>query len=147
MESDKLKHLEMIQGVINRMAHNSFLIKGWSVVVVSALFALSAKNSNYGFVILAFFPAVMFWGLDAFYLRQERLFRALYDEARTKKEEMDFSMNTESAQGKVDSWFKTLFSKTIFPFHACIIVSILIVSYVLFVNAESSIQHRWRTTL
>jgi len=34
----KLKHLEMLQGVINRMANNSFLLKGWSVVLISALF-------------------------------------------------------------------------------------------------------------
>ncbi len=26
----KLKHLEMIQAVITRMAHNSFLLKGWT---------------------------------------------------------------------------------------------------------------------
>ncbi len=42
----KLKHLELSQGVINRMAGNSFLLKGWSVTLVSALFALSAKDSN-----------------------------------------------------------------------------------------------------
>ena len=31
----KLKHLEFIQGVINRLATNSFLMKGWSVVLVA----------------------------------------------------------------------------------------------------------------
>ena len=40
----KIKHLEMIQGVINRMASNSFLLKGWTVVLVSALFALAAND-------------------------------------------------------------------------------------------------------
>jgi hypothetical protein len=38
----KLKHLELIQGVINRMAHCSFLLKGWSVILISGLFALGA---------------------------------------------------------------------------------------------------------
>ena len=28
----KLKHLEMIQGVINRMGANSFMLKSWAVV-------------------------------------------------------------------------------------------------------------------
>jgi len=32
----------MIQAVINRMASNSFLLKGWTVMLVSALFALAA---------------------------------------------------------------------------------------------------------
>ena len=40
------KHLELIQGVINRMAGNSFHLKGWSVVLVSALFALAASNAK-----------------------------------------------------------------------------------------------------
>jgi len=33
----KLKHLEMIQDVIKRMASNSFLLKGWSLTLVVAL--------------------------------------------------------------------------------------------------------------
>jgi hypothetical protein len=45
MES-KLKHLELVQGVINRMAGNSFILKGWSVTLTSALFALAAKDAN-----------------------------------------------------------------------------------------------------
>lgn len=28
---NKLKHLEMLQAIINRMAVNSFSLKGWSV--------------------------------------------------------------------------------------------------------------------
>ena len=33
----KLKHLEFIQGVINRLTGDSFRIQGWAVVLVSAL--------------------------------------------------------------------------------------------------------------
>jgi hypothetical protein len=33
---DKIKHLEMIQAVISRLANNSFLLKGWSITLVSA---------------------------------------------------------------------------------------------------------------
>ena len=51
-------HLEMIQGVVNRLSHNSFLLKGWSVVLVSAMFALSARDSAALFVYLAYFPAI-----------------------------------------------------------------------------------------
>lgn len=32
----KIKHLEFIQGVINRLASDSFRMKGWSVVLVYA---------------------------------------------------------------------------------------------------------------
>ena len=70
---NKTKHLELIQGVVNRLSTNSFFLKGWSVVLVSALFALSAPNSNTSFIFLAYIPAFMFWGLDAYFLWQERL--------------------------------------------------------------------------
>ena len=39
-------HLEMIQNVVNRLSRNSFLLKGWSVILVSAFFALAAVNSK-----------------------------------------------------------------------------------------------------
>ena len=39
MES-KHKHLEFIQGVVNRLASDSFRLKGWAVVLVAALFVL-----------------------------------------------------------------------------------------------------------
>lgn len=42
----KVPHLEMIQGVINRMARNSFALKGWAVTLVAGIFALSSKNTD-----------------------------------------------------------------------------------------------------
>ena len=36
MES-KIRHLEMIQGVINRLSTNSFLLKGWSLSLITGL--------------------------------------------------------------------------------------------------------------
>jgi hypothetical protein len=38
----QIAHLQMIQAVITRMGSNSFLLKGWSVTLVAALFALAA---------------------------------------------------------------------------------------------------------
>ncbi|MDW7728319.1 MAG: hypothetical protein SCH70_14675, partial [Candidatus Methanoperedens sp.] len=81
----KIKHLEFIQGVVNRMATNSFLIKGWCITLVSALFALAAKDANFKYIIIAFIPVPVFWILDSYYLWQERLFRALYDQIRVKQ--------------------------------------------------------------
>ena len=42
----KLKHLEMVQGVINRMASNSFMLKGWAVTLVAGIFALAGKDTD-----------------------------------------------------------------------------------------------------
>jgi len=124
----KIKHLEMIQGVINRMANNSFLLKGWSVFLVSALFALAAGGSNIFFIYLAYFPALAFWILDGYFLWQERLYRKLYDKVRKMNEsEIDFSMDTSPVVKEVDPWHSATFSKTLRIFHGAIIGTILIV--------------------
>ena len=124
-----LKHLEFIQGVINRLSTNSFLLKGWSVVLVAALFALAAPNRNVAFIYLAYMPAIMFWGLDGFFLWQEQLFRDLYDYVRCLNEnDIDFSMDTTQFKSKKGrSWLEATFSKTLIPFHGVLIAAIVIV--------------------
>jgi len=117
----------MIQAVISRMSVNSFQLKGWSVVLISALFALAAANSKALFVYLAYFPSVAFWVLDAYFLRQERLFRKLYDHVRHLDEsKVDFSMDT-SAIGDVAPWAAVFFSRTLLLFHGTVFGSIVIV--------------------
>jgi hypothetical protein len=132
----KLKHLELIQGVINRLSTNSFLLKGWSVVLVSALFALAAPESRTAFVYLAYIPAVVFWGLDGYFLWQERLYRALYDHVRTKPEaEIDFSMDTTSFRGTLaKTWHEAVLSRTLLAFHGVLIIAIVVVMALTLIN-------------
>ena len=130
----KIAHLEMVQAVITRMAGNSFLIKGWSVTLVAALFALAAANTSPLFVYLAYFPTFMFWALDAYFLRQERLFRKLYDYVRTSEGEeaaVDFSMNTQPfAKNVADTW-SVAFSHTLSLFHGTITATVVVVMVLL----------------
>ena len=89
----KLKHLEMIQAVISRMANNSFLIKGWCLTLVSGLLALAGGNGgNTKLVFVTYLPVLMFWYLDGFFLQQERLFRKIYDYKRLQPE-TDFAIS------------------------------------------------------
>lgn len=124
----KEKHLEFTQGVINRMGQNSFLIKGWTVTLVSALFALSAKDSNQKFVIVAYFPTVIFWLLDSYYLYQERLFRRVYDDIR-QKPNVDFSLKTNKFDKGISDWALAALSKTILLFYGVIIITLFIVMF------------------
>ena len=90
----KIKHLEFIQSVINRLASDSFRMKGWCVVLVAALFILLAREDHVEFAAVALIPVIAFWGLDGYFLWQERLYRALYDHVRALEEDkIDFSMN------------------------------------------------------
>lgn len=42
----KFKHLDLIQGIINRMASNSFMLKGWAVTLMVGIFALASKDTD-----------------------------------------------------------------------------------------------------
>ncbi|OOF61551.1 hypothetical protein [Rodentibacter sp. Ppn85] len=135
-DENKIAYLEMIQGVINRTGTNSFMIKGWAVTLVSALFALSVEN--YKFLFIALIPILLFWYLDAFFLRQERLFRKLYDDVISKNNsDITFSMNTEGYC--VDSQLKIAFSKTLVCFYGLLLfVVIMFLIVFLLSNLEYS---------
>ncbi len=129
----KIKHLEFIQGVVNRLANNSFLVKGWAVTLVSALFALLAgKEARTELLLIAFFPILAFWLLDGYFLWQERLFRSLYDEVCGKPESaIDFKMNLAPHLAK-HSWSAAAFSKTLNIFYGAMLVLTSIAVVVLF---------------
>ena len=132
MES-KLKHLELIQGVVNRLATDSFRVKGWTVVLVTGLFVLLAKEERLDVAYIALVPVLVFWGLDGYYLWQERLFRALYDHVRLLDESViDFSMDTAALRtGWKRTWHGSTISKTLVPFYGALIIAIvLVVTYV-----------------
>ena len=122
----KIAHLQMIQAAITRMAVNSFMVKGWTVTLVAALFALAAADANRRFVFVAYLPAVMFWVLDAYFLRQERLFRKLYDQVREAKDgAIDFSMNTHPFN--VGTTWSVAWSRTLCLFHGTVTATIIVV--------------------
>ncbi len=125
---NKIKHLEFIQNVITRMNSNSFMIKGWCVTLVAALFALAAKDSEVKFAIIAYFTIAVFWILDGFFLATEKAFRKMYNQVRVKDEnEIDFNMTPE--QVTIYGLFcKGIFTKTLIPFYTiCLIATRAIV--------------------
>ena len=130
---NKRKHLELIVSVINRLAGNSFLIKGWVIAIVAALFALAAKDKELSFVYVAYFPIVAFWALDGYFLRQERLFRKLYDHVCSLDESViDFKMDTSRFQREVESWVATCVSVTLRWFHGGMLMTTIVVAALLF---------------
>lgn len=127
--ADKIGHLQMIQNVIDRMGSNSFQLKGWSVLIVSALFALSSREANPNLVYLAYLPAVCFWVLDGYFLWQEQLYRRLYDHARVLPDEkIDYSMNTSVFTGSCPGWARSVFSRTLVVFHGAIVAALAVVT-------------------
>lgn len=104
-------------------------MKGWSVFLVSALFALLAANGRTAFALLACIPTIVFWVLDGFFLWQEQLYRKLYDHVRVLKDDaVDFSMDIRPFKsGVAPTWMGAILSRTLIPFHGVLILVIVIV--------------------
>ena len=124
---NKIKHLEFIQNVITRMNSNSFMIKGWCVTLVAALFALAAKDSEVKFAIIAYIVIPTFWVLDGFFIIREKHFRDLYNQVRLKNEEdIDYSMTPVPLI--IGDWIADgIITYTLVPFYGIMLIATFVV--------------------
>lgn len=94
MTQEKIKHLDYIQSAINRMAENQFQIKGWSVTIDTAILTIFANSFNRAdgpnifFLLIAVFPVLLFWIMDAKFLSTERRLRKIYMDVADGSEEI-----------------------------------------------------------
>ena len=136
-QENKIKHLEMIEIIIERMAKNSFQLKAWAMALVTVVGALGTKESDKRFILLAFVPIIGFWLLDAFYVQQERRYRALYRSVCEKNEEdIDFNLNTRDITFTSDEeerihFFNCLKSASVSLFYGVLTVTIILLVLIL----------------
>ncbi len=126
-----IKHLEMIQGIINRLGHDSFLVKGWSMTILAAgiIFVARSEVCNDWFVLTFLIPVIGFWILDGYFLWQEKLFREVYNEVRGQ-ENTKFAMDQMKHAKKPECrWVDYVFSITLKIFYG---MEMLFVAGVLF---------------
>jgi hypothetical protein len=130
---NKQKHLEFIQSAVGRMASNLFLLKGWTITLIAALFALAAKDSTKVYFLIAYLPALMFWALDGYFLSQERRFRALYDHVRRLDEtDVDFSMDTSAFKNETrNTWLGAMFSGTLLIYYGALVLTMVVVMFLI----------------
>lgn len=122
----------MVQDIVKRMASNSFFLKGWTVTLVAALLVFLVEVNDETILYVAFLPILMFWSLDGYFLRQERLFRKLYNHTCTlKNEKIDFLMDTSGFQKETASVLSVMFSITLFLFYGSMVVMIGLLVYFL----------------
>ena len=125
-----LKEIDIIQDIIKRMAFNSFMIKGWTITLV--VVSLLLKGTEKYQVWIAFIPLVVFWFLNAYFLRQERMYIILYDwviNNRLNTEEHLFDMKTRRFKKEVQSIPRIMFSITLGWFYGS--MAILVTFYAL----------------
>lgn len=121
------KEIDIIQDIIKRMALNSFLIKGWTVTLVSVTLLL--KGNAYQ-VWIAFIPLLTFWYLDAYFLWQERVYRKLYEWVVHNRLETDnylFDMKAAPRFGEtIQSKCRIMVSESLLIFYGPILIILIL---------------------
>lgn len=136
--TNKIKHLEMIENIIERMAKNCFQLKTWTMTLVVLIGGLASKDTERKFILIAFIPIIVFWLLDTYYLRLERQYRILYKTVTEKRDdEIDFSMDLSQIQNMSISDSKKIcplncfLSTTEIVFYLPITVTLGVIIYIL----------------
>jgi len=135
-ETARVEHLRIIQAVIERMGRNSFAIKAGSLTVVVGLLVVTLGMNSWKVSAVGTIPIAMLWSLDAFFIRQERIFRRLYDTVRQGlAPEIGsteyFSMNTDQVQSEVNSLLATMFSRTLAFFYVPLLGALIVIAIVI----------------
>ena len=121
---NKIKHLEMIERIIERMAKNSFMLKGWAVTLIVGIIAVVARM-ELQFWIISVVPLLMFWALDSYYLSIERKYRELYNSVRLKKDfDIDYAISVKLT---ASDYFKAMISLTEALFYCVLFVAVIAV--------------------
>ena len=114
-------HLSIVQSVIARMASGSHSCKTWCVIITAAILVLGGGMAKFGHVWIAYFPVVLFLGLDMYYLALERRFRGAYNDFLRRLRSGDVVAadlyEVEPQGSAVKQWFATLRSVSIWPFY------------------------------
>lgn len=119
------KEIDLIQSCITRMAQNAFMVKGWFVSIYAVILALLPEKINLFLLCTALMAVTLiFWYLDGFFLRTEKVYRKIYDwvlEERPKNNrELMYQLNPgmfgEKIE-KVESVWKVMRSRTLLWFY------------------------------
>ena len=127
-DDPQTKDLEFIQDIIARLADNSFKIKGWSITLIVVVLLFRTRDLH---LLVAFIPLFGFWILDAYYLKLERRYRSMYEDARTGNQDRD-QFEMDSSGYSVGSIPELMFSKSLALFHGTIFILLLIYSIFIF---------------
>jgi hypothetical protein len=131
-DANRIKHMEMIQAIVSRLAGNSFLVKGWALTLAAAFFGFAVSKDNPGVAIAGMFPVILFFGLDVYFLQAERLFRLLYEEVRLNESNVEpFFLGATTnefrrkmtAKGKDVSWHATSWRPTLLAYYSALVLA------------------------
>lgn len=125
------KEIDLIQDCIKRMANNSFLLKGWTISLVSIILTFSPKNISQVFLgSIMLVIVIAFWSLDAYFLRLERMYRKMYNwvlnERKNGNTTYEYDLDPSRFKSQVEKITCVMLSKTLFLFYGVILVPVII---------------------
>ena len=130
VNESRIRYLEAIQRVIDRLSNTSFILKGWAVSLVAGLMALAASGTNQGYVLIAYIPTVVFWLLDAYFLMMERQYRKLFEKNSDLEQKLEcFTLKRDKATFAM--FAEAAMSITMLMAYIPLIASTLIVMFVI----------------
>jgi len=130
-------YLNILQGIITRMATNSASCKAWCVSLVSAILVVIADKNKPNYAWITLIPILLFFLLDSYYLGQERSFREIYNnfvkdlhtgEAGTDKL---FVLKPPRGMNVVNLLFSSSLSFSVYPFYLTLVLTVIIARYLI----------------
>lgn len=139
INSDHLhKHLDILQGIISRMAANSASCKNYCITLVTALLALAFGQSDVTQMLLyiAYIPIVLFFFLDAYYLSLECYFKGEYKTVVQKWQNDNLLaidlFSIESSEKGLSGFLavlKSMKSFSVWPFYLSLLIVVVVLWY------------------
>jgi len=123
------QEINIVQNIIDRMARNSFMLKGWAVTLVVVSFLVEGQKIHYA---IAFIPSLGFWALDAYFLRLEGCYKELHKWLiinRPSSRDKMFDMDARGRfQNDVDGIPTTMLTPSLLLFYGTIVVMVVILN-------------------
>lgn len=131
--NDKVaEELNLIQTQIQRMAGNSFTIKGWYVTFMSAFIAYMFTQEDFSLIFLGIIPILGCAIYDCYFLRLEKLYREKYNWVIENIDSNEFLFNLnpyeEGMLNKDISWGNIFSSKPIMGFYFLPLVIFILIA-------------------
>lgn len=126
----RVKHLEMIQGVISRLAGQGATIKNYCITLTTAMCGFAVTLQRPLVVALALLPITVFALLDARYLQLERRFRKLFDRVRLEKSSAVPTFEISARNAPAISYIDSFFSWSIISFYLPLAVAVLAAMFI-----------------
>jgi hypothetical protein len=122
----RVKHLEMLQALITRMAGYGASFKSYCITVTTAVIGFAFTLHRPAVAALALLPVIAFGVADAQYLRVERRFRGVFNLVRAESWDAmpSFDINLESAPKQ--SFLSAITSWSIVWFYAPLAAGVLL---------------------